>query len=79
MTYGFLLLFAFARTISYHNWFVNVDLYYLQLFTIIAYHLIAHISCSYEMSYVITFNIIIGSQYYELISHISAINFILGK
>ena len=32
-----------VRTISYHNWFVYVELYYLQLFTIIAYHLIAHI------------------------------------
>ena len=38
MTYGFLLLFAFVWTISYHNWFVYVELYYLQLFTIIAYH-----------------------------------------
>ena len=27
----------------YHNWFVYVELYYLQLFTIIAYHLNAHI------------------------------------
>ena len=43
MTYGFLRLFAFVRTISYQNWFVNVDLYYLQLFTIMAYHLNVHI------------------------------------
>ena len=45
MTYEFLFLFAFVRTISYQNWFVNVVLYYLQLFTIIAYHLNAHIMC----------------------------------
>ena len=43
MTYGFLLLFAFVRTISYHNSLGYVELYYLQLFTIIAYHLNAHI------------------------------------
>ena len=43
LTYGFLLLYAFVRTISYHNWLVHVELYYLQLFTIIAYHLKAHI------------------------------------
>ena len=68
MTYGYLLLFAFVRTISYKNWFVNVELYYLQLFTIIAYHLHAHIMLlqqplkivvagSYNTSYVITFDI----------------------
>ena len=28
---------------SYHNWFVYVELYYPQLFTIIAYHLNAQI------------------------------------
>ena len=38
-----ILLFAFVRTISYHNWFVYVELYCLQLFTIIAFHLNAHI------------------------------------
>ena len=43
MTYGFLILFAFVRAISYQNWFVNVDLDNLQLFIIIAYHLNAHI------------------------------------
>ena len=43
MTYGFLLLLVFVRTISYHNWFVYVELCYLQLFTIIAYHLNTHI------------------------------------
>ena len=31
MTYDFLLLFTFVRTISYHNWFVYVELDYLQL------------------------------------------------
>ena len=36
-------MFAFVRTISYHNWFVYIELYYLQLFTIIAFHLNAHI------------------------------------
>ena len=30
-------------TISYQNWFVYMELYYLQLFTMIAYHLNAHI------------------------------------
>ena len=43
MTYGFLLLFDFVRTISYEIWFVYIELYYLQLFTIIAYHMNAHI------------------------------------
>ena len=43
MTYEFLLLFAFVRTISYQIWFVYVELYYLQLFTIIANHFNAHI------------------------------------
>ena len=43
MTYGFLLFFAFVRTISYHNLFAYVELYYIQVFTIIAYHLNAHI------------------------------------
>ena len=68
MTYGFLLLFAFVRTISYQNWFVNVDLYYLQLFTIIAYHLNAHIML---LPYVIC-NYIwhMGSQNFELLSSI---------
>ena len=40
---NFYFLFAFLPTISYHNWFVYVKQYYLQLFTIIAYHLNAHI------------------------------------
>ena len=66
MTYGFLLLFAFVRTISYQNWFLNVDLYYLQLITIIAYHLNAHIML---LPYVIC-NYIwhMGSQNFELLS-----------
>ena len=51
--YGFLLLLAFVPTISYHNWFVYVELYYLQPYTIIW----MRISCSYDMSYVITFDI----------------------
>ena len=65
MTYGFLLLCAFVRTISRHDWFVYVDLYYLQLFTIIAYHLNAHIML---LLYVIC-NYIwhMGSQNYELL------------
>ena len=42
--FRFLLLFAFVRTISTdHNWLFYVELYYLQLFTIISYHLHAHI------------------------------------
>ena len=65
MTYGFLLLFAFVLTNSYHNWFVYVELYYLQLFTIIAYHLNAHIML---LRYVIC-NYVwhMGSPYYELL------------
>ena len=65
MKYGFLLMFAFVLIISYQNWFVYVELYYLQLFTIIAYHLNAHIKLS---RYVIC-NYIwhMGSQNYELI------------
>ena len=64
MTYGFLFWFAFVRTISYHNWFVYLELYYLQLYTIIAYHLNANIMLLY---YVIC-NYIwhMGSQNYEL-------------
>ena len=64
MTYGFLFLYAFVRTISYQNWFVNVELYYQKLFTIIAYHLNAHIML---LRYVIC-NYIwhTGSQNYEL-------------
>ena len=63
-SYGFLLLFAFVWTISYHNWFVYAELYYLQLFTIIAYHLNAPIML---LRYVIC-NYIwpMGSQKYEL-------------
>ena len=58
MTYGFLFLFAFVQTISYHNWFAYVEQYHLQLFTIIAYHLSAHISYDiYDMSYVNTYDI----------------------
>ena len=66
MIYGFLLLFAFVWTISYYNWFVYVELYYLQLFTIIAYYLNAHILL---FRYVIC-NYIwhMGSQNYELVS-----------
>ena len=66
MTHGFLLLFAFVRTISYQNWFVYVELYYLQLFTIIPYHLSAHIML---LRYVIC-NYIwhMGSQNYDLLS-----------
>ena len=67
MTYGFLLLFAFVWAFSYQIWFVNVDLYYLQLFTIIAYHLNAHIMllrytiCNYIWH--------MGSQNYELLCY----------
>ena len=39
----FLLSFAFVWTIFDPNWFVYVELYYLQLLTIIAHHLNAHI------------------------------------
>ena len=35
--------FYFCLPLSYHNWFAYVELYYLQLFTIIAYHLNAPI------------------------------------
>ena len=42
MRYGLLLLFAYVLTISYQNWFVYVELYYLVLFTIIACHLNGH-------------------------------------
>ena len=60
-----LLLFAFVSTISYHNWFVYIELYYLQLFTIIAYHLNVHILL---FRYVICQYIWhMGSQNYELI------------
>ena len=66
MTYGFLLLFAFVRTISYQIWFVYIKLYYLQLFTIIAYYLNDHIML---LQYVLC-NYIwhMGSQNYELLS-----------
>ena len=53
MAYGFLLFFAFVQTISYRNWFVFVELYYLQLFTIIAFHfnanimLLQYVICNY--------------------------------
>ena len=53
VTYGFSILFAFVRTVSYLNWFVYVELYYLQLFTIIAYHfnapimLLRYVICHY--------------------------------
>ena len=57
MTYGFLLLFAFVRTISYHNWFVYIELYYLQFFTIIAYHLDTYNALFRYVLYVITFDI----------------------
>ena len=66
MTYGFLLLFAFVRIISYQNWFVNVDLHYLQLFTIIAYHLnvririLRYVICNYVSH--------MRNQNYELLS-----------
>ena len=64
--YEFLLLFVFVRTISYY-WFVYVKLFYLQLFTIVAYHLNAHIML---LRYVIC-NYIwhMESQNYELLSH----------
>ena len=65
MTYEFLFLFAFVRTISNQIWFVNVDLYYLQLFTIIAYRLNAHIML---LRYVICNYILhMGGQNYELL------------
>ena len=63
MTYEILLLFAFVRTISYQNWFVYVELYYLQNFTTIAQHLNVHIRyviCSYLQH--------MGSQNYELVT-----------
>ena len=50
----FFTLVAFVQTISFHNWFVHIELYYLQLFTIITF---MHISCSYDMSYENTFDI----------------------
>ena len=31
ITYDYILLFAFVRTISYHNWFVYIGLYYPQI------------------------------------------------
>ena len=69
MTHGFLLSFAFVRTIFYPNWFVYVELYFLQLFTIIAFDLNAHIML---FRYVIC-NYIwhMGSQNYELLFLIS--------
>ena len=62
---------------SYPNWLVYVELYYLQLFTIIAYHYSAHIMLlPYDichMSYDIWH---MGSQNYELMyetnDHLSA-------
>ena len=73
MTYGFLILFALELTISYRTGFVNVDLYYLQLFTIIVYHLNAHIML---LRYVI-YNYIrhMGSQNYEIIIHVLNMDF----
>ena len=56
MTYGFLLLFDFVRTISYHNWLVYAKLYtcsFLQSLLTIWMDIL----CSYDMSYVITFDI----------------------
>ena len=65
MTYGFLPLFAFVHTISCQNWFVYVELYYLQLCIIIAYHLNAHIIL---LRYAICHYIwLMGSQNYELL------------
>ena len=65
MTYGFLLFFAFVRTISYHNWIVYLELYYLQFLTIIAYHLNAHIML---LQYVIcNYSWHMRSQNYELL------------
>ena len=67
MTYGFLLLFAFVRIISYQIWFVYVELYYLQLFLpSLLPHLNAHI---WLFRYIIC-NYIwhMGCQNYELIS-----------
>ena len=53
MTYGFLLSFAFVRTNFDPNWFVYVELYFLQLFTIIAFDLNAHINDIMLFRYVI--------------------------
>ena len=64
---GSLLLFDFVQMISYHNWFVYIELYYQQLFTIIAYHLNAHIML---LRYVICYYIwYMANQNYELLTH----------
>ena len=72
MTYGFLLLFAIVRTISYHNWFVYLELYCLQLFTIIAYHFNKH---TMILRYVVWKYIWpMESLNYELIAHMPDIS-----
>ena len=56
MAYGFLLLFAFVQTISYHKWFV--DVYYTTCSFLQSMLTIwMRMSCSYDMSYLITFDI----------------------
>ena len=68
-------LFAFVRTISYRNWFVYVELYYLQLFTSIAYLFNAHIML---LRYVMCNYIwCMGSQNYELLSKFTMCSFLL--
>ena len=74
MTYGFLLLVAFLGTISYQHWFVYVKLYYLQLVTMIAYHLHAHIMLlRYVMCNYIWY---MGSQNYELIKLLYILSYV---
>ena len=68
MTYGFLLLFVFVRTMSCHKLLVYIN--YLKLFTIIAYYLNAHIMllryviCDLHMTY--------GSLNYELYIYVNS-------
>ena len=49
ITYGFLLLFAFVRTIFYQNWVVKSILPVAFLQSLLTIWI--HISCSYDMSY----------------------------
>ena len=51
----FLFAFAFVWTISFHNWLVYVELHYLQHFLQSLLTIWMHISCSYDMSYVLHF------------------------
>ena len=53
MAYGFLLLLASVRTISYHKWLVYIKLYYLQIFLQSLLTNFMHISYYYDVSYVI--------------------------